>query len=149
MIALVAREVGWGRLWDACLGFGERHTTGLKKLSRLMSHHGRGQHPCPLCDEPSEPQTSVLEHIMDVHRAELNLAGGCTPEVLINRLIALDISFFTCMALVNDLTLYIATTVLCMGDIDIQIFRYQHWLSTITGLHWWTGLVDWPKTPLR
>ena len=43
LIAQVAGEVGWDRLWDACLRLGEKYTTGLKKLSRLMSHHGRGK----------------------------------------------------------------------------------------------------------
>ena len=52
LIAQVAGEVGWGRLWDACLSLGEKYTTGLKKLSRLMSRHGRGRHPCPLCENP-------------------------------------------------------------------------------------------------
>ena len=42
LIAEVAREVGWSNLWDACLSFGEKHTIGLQKLCRIMSHHGRG-----------------------------------------------------------------------------------------------------------
>ena len=94
LIAQVARKVGWGRLWDACLSLGEKYTTGLKKLSRLMSHHGRGQHPCPLCENP-QPQTtsSVLEHIVDQHREDLNLDRGCTVEVVMRRLIELNISF--------------------------------------------------------
>ena len=94
LIAQVAGEGDWGRLWDGCLSLGEKYTTGLKKLSRLMSHHGRGQHPCPLCENP-QPQTtsSVLEHIVDQHREDLNLDGGCTVEVMMRRLIELNISF--------------------------------------------------------
>jgi len=49
LIAEVAREVGWRNLWDTCLSFGWKHTTGLQKQCRIMSHYGRGQYPCPLC----------------------------------------------------------------------------------------------------
>ena len=57
LIAEVLREVGWRNLWDACLSFGGKHTTGLQKLCRIMSHRGRDQYPCPLF-EKSEPLSS-------------------------------------------------------------------------------------------
>ena len=95
LIAQVAVEVGWSRLWDACLSLGRQHTAGLQKLSRLMGHHGRGQHPCPLCDleGPQLQAASVLEHMVDHHRREINLDRDCTEGVLMGRLIDLNISF--------------------------------------------------------
>ena len=47
---LIAESVGWARLWDGTLNFGIQHTRGLQVLSRVMSHHGRGCRPCPLCE---------------------------------------------------------------------------------------------------
>ena len=66
LIAEVAKDISWSKLWDTCLSFGEKYTTGLQKLSRVMSHHGRGQYPCPLY-ENSEFRTTVIEHIMEYH----------------------------------------------------------------------------------
>ena len=48
MVASVGEDGGWLRLWDEALNLGERHTKGLKNLSRVLSHHGRGSKPCPL-----------------------------------------------------------------------------------------------------
>ena len=56
LIAEVAKDMGWSKLWDT---FGEKYTTGLQKLSQVISHHGRGQYPWPLC-ENSEFRTTVL-----------------------------------------------------------------------------------------
>jgi len=59
-----------------------------------MSHHGRGQHPCPLCENPQfQTTSSVLEHIVDQHREDFNLERGCTVEVVIRRLIELNINY--------------------------------------------------------
>ena len=41
------------KLWDELLSYKLRHVEGLKALSRLMSHHGRGSKPCPCCEENS------------------------------------------------------------------------------------------------
>ena len=43
---MIAKDGGWLRLWDEALNLGERHTKGLKNLSRVLSHHGRGSKPC-------------------------------------------------------------------------------------------------------
>ena len=52
--------------------------TGLQKLSRLMSHHGRGQHLCPLCDleGPQLQALSVPKYIVDHQKGELNVDCG-------------------------------------------------------------------------
>ena len=50
LIAQVERQAGWARLRDAALDYGVSHTRGLQLLSRVLSHHGKGNHPCPLCD---------------------------------------------------------------------------------------------------
>ena len=52
------KGVGWGKLGDTCLSFGEKYTSGLKNLGRVVSHHGGGRYPCPLC-ENSEPCVSL------------------------------------------------------------------------------------------
>ena len=51
VIAVVAGQVGWARLWDAALDFGGKTVRGMQMLTRVMSHHGRGSQPCPLCDD--------------------------------------------------------------------------------------------------
>ena len=48
--------------WDTCLGFGEKYTTGLQKLNRVIGQHRRERYPCPLC-ENSEFGTTVMEHV--------------------------------------------------------------------------------------
>ena len=48
LIAEVAKDISWSKLWDTCLSFGEKYTAELQKLSRVTSHHGRGWYPCPL-----------------------------------------------------------------------------------------------------
>ena len=45
LIAQVERRVGWAILWDATLNFGFPRTWELQLLSRVLSHHGRGNHP--------------------------------------------------------------------------------------------------------
>ena len=77
LIDEVAKYIGWSELWDTCLGFGEKYTAGLQKLSRVLSHHGRGQYPCPLC-ENFEFGTTVLEHIMEYHKPDVNLEQNWT-----------------------------------------------------------------------
>ena len=62
MIAKVAESPGWAKLWDHALDLGWKAVLGLKMLSRAMSHHGRGKHPCHLCHEASPLQeASVLD----------------------------------------------------------------------------------------
>ena len=71
-IAAVARNGGWLRLWDTALDLALRHTRGLQVMSRLISSHGRGRKPCPLCDQVNL-STSVLEHMLEQHMNRLNL----------------------------------------------------------------------------
>ena len=73
MIASVGEDGGWLRLWDEALNLGERHMKGLKNLSRVLSHHGRGSKPCPLCDWTPEEE-NVFEHIILRHGEELDEA---------------------------------------------------------------------------
>ena len=48
MIVKVAESPGWARLWDHALDLGWKAILGLQMISRAMSHHGRGDHPCHL-----------------------------------------------------------------------------------------------------
>ena len=84
VIAEVARRVGWARLWDVTLDIGGKAVRGLQMLSRVMSHHGRGSRPCPLCDAAAL-QSTVLDHILEHHRGELLLE----PELDVNQLLTL------------------------------------------------------------
>ena len=93
MVAEVANDVGWAKLWDTCLSLGTATITGLQKLSMAMAHHGRGSHPCPLCDMTDLEADSVLEHITGHHREQLNLEEGCSVGKLMGRLKALNVTF--------------------------------------------------------
>ena len=48
------------------MDLGPRHVRGLQNLSRMFSAHGKGNRPCPLCDE--ELEGLLAEHIMEEHR---------------------------------------------------------------------------------
>ena len=93
MVAEVANDVGWAKLWDACLSLGTATITGLQKLSMAMALHGRGSHPCPLCDMTDLEADSVLEHITGHHREQLNLEEGCSVGTLMGRRKSLNITF--------------------------------------------------------
>ena len=82
LIAQVKRRAAWVRLWDAALDYGVSHTRGLQLLSRVLSHHGRGNHPCPLCDTPP-PEDSVMGHLLSNHCGELGLAQETDWELLL------------------------------------------------------------------
>lgn len=81
LIAKVADNVGWahlaGRLWEVCR----------MMVSRVMSHHhGRGNHPCHLCDNALLPEASVLEHILVTHGEQLHLDPGLDCTALLTML---------------------------------------------------------------
>jgi len=81
----------WPKLWDTALHLGSRHTIGLRNLARLMAHHGRGLHPCPLCDEHDLPM-SVIEHVICNHHRDLGLNFSST-DCLLTRLEESNIQF--------------------------------------------------------
>ena len=64
----------WPKLWDAALHLGTRHLRGLQTLSRLMSHHGRGSKPCPLC-EKDKLCSRLLDHYLTAHQQKIGLQG--------------------------------------------------------------------------
>ena len=76
-----SRDGSWSKLWDTALHLGSRHTMGLRKLSRLMAHHGRGLHPCSLCDE-QDLDMSVIDHFMCEHHQEFSLNFSSTDQLL-------------------------------------------------------------------
>ena len=51
------------RLWDAALDYGVSCTRGLQLLSRVLSHHGKGNHSCPLYDT-GPLEDSVMGHLL-------------------------------------------------------------------------------------
>ena len=51
------------RLWDAALDYGVSRTRGLQLLSRVLSHHGKGNHSCPLYDT-GPLEDSVMGHLL-------------------------------------------------------------------------------------
>ncbi len=93
LIAEVVVRVGWAKLWDACFSLGVEHTTGLQKLSMAMAHHGRGSHPCPICEDSHLEEDSALEHIVRHHGDKLNLLQGCSVGEILGHLQSLNLSF--------------------------------------------------------
>ena len=91
MIAAVARRITWSRLWDSALDLGDKSVKGLQSLSRAMSHHGCGNHPCPLCDTAPLPAT-VLDHLLDCHSYSLFLNPTLSSDGLIDLLQQLHLS---------------------------------------------------------
>ena len=76
------------RLWDAALDYGVSRTRGLQLLSRVLSHHGKGNHSCPLCDT-GPLEDSVMGHLLSNHYGELGLAQETDLELLICRFVDL------------------------------------------------------------
>ncbi len=85
VIAEIASQIGWNKLWDAALELGGKSIKGLQFFSRAMSHHGKGNHPCPMCTS-SQLQTSVLEHLLECHSSELHLQRTLTCKKLVDML---------------------------------------------------------------
>ena len=99
-MAVVQERVGWPRLWDRALDYGVQHTKGLQALSRLMSSHGRGKQPCPLCDHTCL-DSPVLDHFLKVHDQQWNMED----------LFRLDVSevarfSISCLRLLHDLKFF-------------------------------------------
>ena len=64
----------------------------MQLLSRVLSHHGKGNHPCPLCDiAPLED--SVMGHLLANHCGELGLVQEADLELILCQLVDLDINF--------------------------------------------------------
>ena len=102
MIAVVARRITWSRLWDSALDLGVQY------LSLAMSHHGCGNHPCPLCDTAPLPVT-VLDHLLDCHSSSLFLNPTLSSDGLIDN----SISVF-CVTLASFSCVFVLT----LGCID-------------------------------
>ena len=86
-IAVVAESIGWSKLWDMASDLGWKAVMGLQMLSRAMGHHGRGNHPCHLCnDEDGLLQISLLDHILKAHWKELHLGSEMDTERLMDML---------------------------------------------------------------
>ena len=78
MIAEVAESPGWAKLWDHTLDLGWKAVQDLKMLSRAMSHHGKGERLCHLCESDAENLLKeetllLLDHILTSHHHELHL----------------------------------------------------------------------------
>ena len=63
IITEMATRVGWSRIWDATLDLGEKSVRSLQYISRVMSHHGGGDRPCPLSDA-TPLHSPVLQHLL-------------------------------------------------------------------------------------
>jgi hypothetical protein len=87
---MVEEVVGWRRLWGDLLDYNNKRTEGLKVLSRLLGHHGKGKKPCPFCDKMDLP-VPVLYHVLGDHGQHL----GLTVDCIFNNLKNLDTNFLT------------------------------------------------------
>ena len=59
----------WPVLWDTVRHLGSHYTIGLQHLSRMLSQHGRGPKPCPLCDD----RPLLTAHVLTQHKDDINL----------------------------------------------------------------------------
>ena len=63
-------------------------------LTRLMTHHGQGSKPCPLCDAPTHP---LIEHVLTQHHSDLGLScisdSPLSTDKLLTLLVNCDIRF--------------------------------------------------------
>ena len=95
LIAEVVKRGGsWPALWDSVRHAGSRHTTGLQHLSRLLAHHGRGSKPCPRCEE-KPAGGDLTEHVLTIHKEDINIRPHLTAETLLNHLVERDNILFT------------------------------------------------------
>ena len=132
MIAAVARRITWSRLWDSALDLGDKSVKGLQYLSRAMSHHGCGNHPCPLCDTAPLPAT-VLDHHLDCHSSSLFLNPTLSSDGLIDLLQQLHLSVLCNFS--KLLVVYIRVFVLTLGCIDELLIRARSIPVSPTHVH--------------
>ena len=81
MVGEVSRRIGWAQVWDATLDLGWKTVKGLQQLSRALSHHTRGGHPCHLYDTAPLPELSVLDHILVSHGEDSSRSRAGLQEV--------------------------------------------------------------------
>ena len=74
------------------LNFIRDHTAYVCARQHACAFFSRGNRPCPLCDT-APLDVSVLDHSLCEHCTELGLGLECTSELLVNRLVNLNISF--------------------------------------------------------
>lgn len=72
LTAEVGKKDDWLRLWDKVLDLGDWQMRGMKALTRMLSHHGRGSKPCPLCDE-SLLAIPLFDYVMNRYSVELRV----------------------------------------------------------------------------
>ena len=70
LIGEVAKDVGWGKLGDTSLSFGEKIHIWAEKFEQSCE---------PLC-ENSEFDTTVMEHIMECHKPKSGTECGEANE---------------------------------------------------------------------
>ena len=87
-------------------------------ISRAMSHHGRGDHPCHLWDDIITPEDTVLDHNLSVHCQELHLntSASFTTSDLLGRL---QILMWR-----SDLTFFIFSFDICKSVYHLFFVRY-------------------------
>ena len=102
-IACIIRKGGsWPKLWDSALHLGSRHTIGLQNLSRLLVHHGRALHPCPLCDEQGL-SIPIIDHVISAHKGETGLNIDLVDRLL---LLLVDGDIQLCISFGNCINIY-------------------------------------------
>ena len=123
IIADVVSRISWAKLWDATLDLGGKAVRGLQFLSRIMSHHERGNRPCQLCDAAPLP-SSVLDHILDQHGEELSQESGLNCNNLLQLLEGLHLN------VVFNFYIIIITIVCCFF-----LFVFSPSVSCSSGLY--------------
>ena len=91
LIVEVNRRGGhWRATWDSVLQCGSRHTTGLQFLTRILTHHGHGSKPCPLCEDLLHGQELAV-HILQEHSSVLILPPSISLDSLLSQIADRDI----------------------------------------------------------
>ena len=94
LVEVVKRGGSWPALWDVALHLGSsRHTAGLQHLTRILTHHGHGLKPCPMCDE-CLMRRSLIDYILDAHGKELELPVLLSTDKLLILTSQWDLNFF-------------------------------------------------------
>ena len=84
----IAESVGWKKLWDLTLDYGQSVVKGVRNLGRIIAYPDHATSDCPLCDVINLDQLCLPEHIIRKHTN-----SEAFWEDLLDSLITMDTSF--------------------------------------------------------
>ena len=63
----IAESVGWKKLWDLALDYGQSVVKGVRNLGRIIAYPDHATSDCPLCDVINLDRLRLPEHIIRKH----------------------------------------------------------------------------------